>query len=49
MKRFRSIPLDANRAEFEAFEQRVNDAALDRHLAELEDAERAYEDEAEEA
>jgi len=29
----RGIPLSADRATFEAFEQRVEDAALDRYLA----------------
>lgn len=46
MARFRGIPLGANRAEFEAYERRVEDAALDMHLSELEDAEAEDEDEA---
>lgn len=37
MARFRGIPLNSDRATFEAFEQRVEAAALAEHLAETYD------------
>lgn len=37
MTRYRGIPLNSDRATFEAYERRVEDAALERHLREYYD------------